>query len=121
MLFSASMDPFVRRLIQRLQDPSEPLSRNRHFHTFDNPDGRYALRMARRLKALQREILACTREGHRARFSRRLEADGGWRIELSLDRVHGRRTSWLAHDEFELLAELPGVREALEECEPAPV
>ena len=41
------MDPFVRRLVERLQDPEQPLSRNRHFHTFDSPEGRTALRVFR--------------------------------------------------------------------------
>ena len=48
------MDPFVQRLILRLHHPSQPLSRNRHFATFDTPEGRAALRISRRLKSLQK-------------------------------------------------------------------
>ena len=59
------MDPFVRRLVERLNDPARPLSRNRHFHTFDNPDGQQALRIARRLHALRQDIEKCLREGGR--------------------------------------------------------
>jgi hypothetical protein len=113
MLSLGSMDPFVRRLIQRLQDPSRPLSRNRHFHTFDNPEGRYALRISRRLRALQRDILACRKEGQAARYSRCADATGTYQVELVLERVKGRRVSVLADAEFELLNELPGVRDAL--------
>src|SRR5438045_1366398 len=36
------MDPFVRRLVQRMSDPKRPLSRNKHFHTFESPEGRAA-------------------------------------------------------------------------------
>jgi hypothetical protein len=114
MLFSASMDPFVRRLIRRLHHPSRPLSRNRHFHTFETPEGRRAMRTSRFLRSLQRDILACHGEGRPARFSRR-DVDGQLTVELTLDRVKGRRVSVLESAEFELLSELPGVREALQE------
>lgn len=111
--FAKSMDPFVRRLIERLHDPSRPLSRNRHFHTFETPEGRAALRTSRRLKSLQRDILACAGEGGRARFVRTPVDEGGFRVELSLERIQGRRVSMLAEAEFELLTQLPGVADAL--------
>jgi hypothetical protein len=114
------MDPFVRRLIERLHDPARPLSRNRHFHTFDTPEGRSALKVSRRLKSLQRDIVACHKEGRRARFFRQAGPDGQSRIELLMERIQGRRVSHLQDAEFELLAQLPGVRDALEEVlEPA--
>lgn len=114
------MDPFIRRLVERLHDPAQPLSRNRHFHTFDTPEGRSALKVSRRLKSLQRDILACYREGHRARYFRRVGPEGDHRIELLMQRIQGRRVSHLQDAEFELLAQLPGVRDALEEVlEPA--
>lgn len=114
------MDPFVRRLVERLHDPTRPLSRNRHFHTFDTPEGRSAMKVSRRLKSLQRDIMACLKEGSRARFSRQVGPDGQTRIELQMLRIQGRRVSLLQDAEFELLAQLPGVTEALEEVlEPA--
>lgn len=113
------MDPFVRRLIQRLHHPSQPLSRNRHFHTFDTPEGRRALRISRRLKSLQNDVLACAREGRRARFARQPEMDGQVRVELILERIKGRRVSVLDEAEFGLLCELPGVTAALEKDEGA--
>ncbi|HZI11148.1 MAG TPA: hypothetical protein VE153_12230 [Myxococcus sp.] len=108
------MDPFVRRLVERLHDPSKPLSRNRHFHTFDTPEGRTALKVFRRLRSLQKDILACQAEGRRARIFRHARPEGGYRIELLMERVSGSRVSMLQSAEFELLAALPGVREALE-------
>jgi hypothetical protein len=116
MLLSPSMDPFVRRLIRRLHHPSRPLSRNRHFHTFDTPEGRSALKTSRWLRSLQRDILACHGEGKPARFSRR-SVDGQLLVELTFDRVKGRRISVLQDAEFELLAELPGVLDALQEID----
>jgi hypothetical protein len=114
------MDPFVRRLVERLHDPTRPLSRNRHFHTFDTPEGRSALRVSRRLKSLQRDIIACHKEGSRARFYRQEGPEGQLRIELLLERIQGRRMALLQEAEFELLSQLPGVREVLEEVlEPA--
>ncbi len=111
------MDPFVRRLVQRLLQPSAPLSRNRHFHTFDTPEGRSALRTTRRLKSLHKDILACASEGRKARFVRQEDAQGSHRIELRMERVKGRRTCVLPIAEFELLRELPGVSGGLVEGE----
>jgi hypothetical protein len=111
------MDPFVRRLVQRLHDPARPLSRNRHFHTFDTPEGRSALKLSRRLRSLQKDLVACHREGGRPHVSRVDAVDGERRIELHMERIQGRRVSHLLDAEFELLRELPGVREALGEPE----
>jgi hypothetical protein len=108
------MEAFVRRLIRRLHDPSAPLSRNRHFHTFETPEGRKALKASRRLKSLQRDILACAEQGRPPKVSSTVGEDGERRIELSLERIKGRRIALLEADEFDLLAELPGVRESLE-------
>jgi hypothetical protein len=113
------MDPFVRRLIQRLLEPGQPLSRNRHFHTFNNPDGKRALRISRRLKALQKSIVACREHGGTTQLVR-LEAtddsDGAARIEIRLESIKGHHVAYLGEDELELLAELPGVRDALEDA-----
>lgn len=114
------MDPFVQRLIRRLHHPSQPLSRNRHFATFDTPEGRAALRISRRLKSLQKDILQCHGEGGLVRFARQEDPlaggkEGEHRIELTLQRLRGRRVSMLAAEEFELLRELPGVAGALRE------
>jgi hypothetical protein len=104
------MDPFVRRLIERLHHPSAPLSRNRHFATFETPEGRAALRASRRLKSIQKDILLCKSEGGRAVVA----GDRDQRIELTLVRVRGRRVCHLDGAEFELLQKLPGVSQALE-------
>ena len=107
------MDSFVRRMIERLHDPASALSRNRHFHTFETPEGRQALKTSRRLKSLQRDIIACHREGRPVEIAQIEEGGGALRIELSFVRIRGRRTAILEPAELELLAQLPGVRESL--------
>lgn len=108
------MDPFIRRLVQRLNDPARPLSRNRHFHTFETPEGRAALRTSRRLQSLREDLLTCLRDGGQARCAPAEDAQGALRVELTLLRLKGKRTTMLPQAEWELLTELPGVREALD-------
>lgn len=115
------MDAFLRRLVQRLNDPDTPLTRNRHFHTFETPEGKRALRISKRLRVLQREILDCSANGYQPTFSPLTSAVGSattpaaneFRIELKLEHLRGIRTSLLTMDEFQLLTELPGVKEAI--------
>lgn len=78
-----------------------------------------ALKVFRRLRSLQQDILACHQEGRRARISRQVSPNGDHRIELWMERVSGRRVSMLQPAEYELLARLPGVRDALEVLEEA--
>jgi|CXWL01.1.fsa_nt_gi hypothetical protein len=107
------MDPFVRRLVERLNDPARPLSRNRHFHTFDNPDGQQALRIARRLHALRQDIEKCLREGGRPIARPTDSVTAQRQVEISLASLKSRRRTLLEADEFELLRQLPGMEAAL--------
>ena len=111
------MNAFVRRLIERLHSPGTPLSRNRHFHTFDTPEGRAALRISRRLRSLQTDVLKTEREGLRSTFVRRLETTGELQVEIRFERFNGKRIAVLTNEEFELLLALPGVKEPLREWE----
>ncbi|GMU60607.1 MAG: hypothetical protein IT380_27535 [Myxococcales bacterium] len=111
------MDPFVRRLVERLFEPGHPLSRNRHFHTFENAEGKRALRIRRRLEALQEAIDDCRAAGKLPRVKRSTDEDGLVTVELRLEGTQGTRTTYLEGDEFELLLRLPGVREALDGSE----
>ncbi len=108
------MDPFVRRLVERLLDASKPLSRNRHFHTFETPEGKRALRVWKRLLALQRDIELAREEGGSSRVMRQVvAATGEVTVELKLHHLKTTRTATLEGAEFELLCQLPGVRESL--------
>ncbi len=107
------MDSFVRRLVQRLLEPSLPLSRNRHFHTFETPEGRRALTVARRLRGLARDVRRCLDRG----APPEVRAEGGngdLRVELRFEDVAGRRTAFLTEEEYALLLRVPGMTEALE-------
>lgn len=107
------MDPFVRRLVERLFEPDSGLSRNRHFHTFDNEEGRLAIRISKRLRALAKDIDDCHREGGRPTVSRSTDAKGKVRIEIGLARLKTHRTTTLDEAEYELLLKLPQVQQAL--------
>ena len=102
------------RLVQRLIDPARPLSRNRHFHTFDSPEGRAALRVTRRLESLKGEI-SSTADAKAAAWisTSHRDDEGNVKMEIRFERVRGRRTSLLSSAEFELLKELPDVKELL--------
>ena len=106
------MDPFVRRLVERLHDPARPLSRNRHFHTFDNPLGKTALKVSRMLTALQKDIAQAHAAGQTPQVAR-IHAGEEVRIELKVPKLKGMRTTRLEVAEYELLCALPGMREAL--------
>ncbi|MCA3011579.1 MAG: hypothetical protein INH41_04175 [Myxococcaceae bacterium] len=107
------MDPFVRRLVERLFDPASGLSRNRHFHTFDNPEGRQALALARRLEALADELSACRASGDAPVVSRSPDLPGRVTIVVPRSRLDSTRTAYLSEAEFELLLTLPEARLAL--------
>jgi hypothetical protein len=108
------LDPFVRRLVERLLDPSRPLSRNRHFHTFDTPEGKRALRLCRRLQGLRKDLLTAQAAGERAQVRERQQGDEVW-LEVSFRHLGARRVSALTREELELLCRLPGVTRALDD------
>lgn len=107
------MDAFVRRLVERLLDPGQPLSRNRHFHTFATPEGKRALAVSRRLRALQQAVLDCAARGGTLEV-RRLPATREVELELTHGGPRSRRVATLERQEFELLRRLPGVSERLD-------
>ena len=107
------MRSFVLRLVAQLIDDERPLSRNRHFDTFDDPAGRRALRLSRQLRALEKEILAAHQRDGGARCVAE-EREGAVIIRLEWASLAARRTSYLKPDEFRLLLGRPGVRAALQ-------
>ena len=98
----------MRHLVARMHEPDAPLSRNKHFHTFDNPLGREALEVSRRLKALQHAIAT-------ARAVPEVKRVEGKKVqvEITLVGLRAKRTTVLDEAEFELLCQLPGMRERL--------
>ena len=98
----------------RLFDEGAPLSRNKHFQTFETPEGKAAMKLSRRLRALQKDIVACAESGG-ATVVRRSERDGEVKVEISFQELKGKRLTLLREGEFELLTILPGVKRALRE------
>lgn len=107
------MDPFVRKLVLRLFDAGAPLSRNRHFHTFETPEGKQAMRISRRLRALALDIAKCRQAGGASRVVATKDGEGVVKIEIHLEHLRSTRLTTLEQTEFELLRQLPGVSEAL--------
>lgn len=107
------MDRFVRRLVERLLSEGRPLSRNRHFHTFDTPEGRTALRMARRLGALARDVQRCREEGGTVSLRTAASPAAARAFELCIAHKVGTHHAFLSREELELLHALPGLSAAL--------
>ncbi len=113
------MHDFVRRLVVRLGERGRPLSRNKHFHTFDTPLGRQALKLSRRLRSLSGDILLQAKDGGTMQIEEQADPAGKLRIVLQFARLKAKRTVFLSQGEWELLLQEPGVREALESCQAA--
>lgn len=111
------MDPFVRRLVERLFDPTAGLSRNRHFHTFDNEEGRQALKITKRLKSLASELEGCQQAGGEVQVAT-VTLRGVPQLELRLMQPRSKRTARLEVAEYELLLTLPAARAVLEPLKP---
>ena len=109
------MDPFVRKLVLRLFDEGAPLSRNRHFHTFESPEGKQAMRISRRLKALQLDIAKCREAGGDSRVLATRDGEGVVKVEIRLQHLRSTRMTVLDEMEFELLRQLPGVSALLDQ------
>jgi hypothetical protein len=106
------MRRFRLQLVEQLVAHPGTLSRNRHFETFADADGRAALRSSRHLRGLERDLLLQARTGTPARVEH--TADNGERavrIELGVMRV--RRVAYLSRGEYEVLLRRPGIRAAL--------
>jgi hypothetical protein len=107
------MDRFVRRLVERLVADGRPLSRNRHFHTFETPEGRAALRTARRLRALERDVQRCLAGGGTVALRTNPGAGAPRALELSLVEKLATHRAFLSVEEVALLRARPGLSEAL--------
>ncbi len=104
------MRDFVYRVVGRMRAEGRPLSRNRHFHTFQYPETRRALRIDQRLRSLEADLL------HR-KGTIRVEAqwlpNGEVEVTVRIPGIRSVRVSRLAPEELELLMMQDDVRAAL--------
>ncbi len=101
------MREFLYRLVERLHEEARPLSRNKHFHSFEPAPGetRRALRIDRHLRDLERHLAALMDRGVRPRV--RALPDGGVQMVLQHPKLAVVRTATLSREEVRLLAEHP--------------
>lgn len=107
------MDAFVRQLVLRLFDAGKPLSRNRHFHTFETPEGKRALKLFKRLRAVGADIKQCHRAGGNSHVRTTKDDSGNIVIEIELSHLRSTRLTRLDHDEFRLLCQVADVQQFL--------
>ncbi len=50
------MESLVHLIVRRMREKGQPLSRNKHFATFAEPEGRAALRLSRLLRSLEHDL-----------------------------------------------------------------
>jgi hypothetical protein len=99
------MAGFVERAVRRMREDSG-FSRNRHFLALSSPEGRRAVRIARHLRSIERDV----EKGWPARVERR---DG--RVLVTVAYRSGHRSAWLSGTEYRMLLDNPAVRAALGE------
>lgn len=105
------MRDFLYKLVERLHHEGRPLSRNKHFHTFEEAGGRRALRIDRHLRDLEAQLARLMARGERPRV-RELPARGA-QLVISDPRLLVVRTATLTAEEVALLLRHPAGRWAL--------
>jgi hypothetical protein len=110
------MRDFLYKLVERLHHQGRPLSRNKHFHTFES-GGKRALRIDRHLRDLEEQLARLMSRGERPRV--RALASGGVQIVISDPRLLVVRTATLTGEEVALLRRHPAGEWALGAAEDA--
>lgn len=96
-----------KRVLRRLVEVPETLSRNQNYHSFDNPAGRRLLRIAARLRSLIETLKSPA-------ATARWRADGAEFLITIDDAASGvHRETRLDADAFEILRENEDARAAL--------
>lgn len=99
----------VRRL---LRDREVEFSRNRNFEAYEDQRVKRALRIARHLQSVEKDLLAA---GGEEVTLQAVEQQGGQVVvRLSYRSGHGRRVSFLTPSEWALLLESERIRDVLE-------
>ncbi|RMG19298.1 MAG: hypothetical protein D6729_05725 [Deltaproteobacteria bacterium] len=97
------MKHLVYQIVRRMRAPGQPLSRNKHYATFAQPEGRQALRLHRLLRSLEADLARHGEPSEVRLYSdlRRREV----RVEIRFPALGARRTTYLAPEALQLLLE----------------
>ena len=113
------MDELLYKIVERMLLSQTSLSRNKNFEAYEAPTVKRANRIVRHLRSLRDDLRKYGRDGRVALST--LEngsvEDGGERRELELvvEHLKSRRTSYLSALELNLLRKDPEVDELLKE------
>ena len=99
----------VRRL---LRDREVDFSRNRNFEAYEDPNVKRALRIARHLQSVERDLLAA--DGEDVTLQAVEQDDAQVVVRLAYRSGNGRRVSFLTPQEWQLLLESERIRAVLE-------
>src|SRR3981081_387015 len=99
------MREFLYRRGHRLHEAARPLSRNKHFHSFNGTETRRALRIDRHLRDLEGHLAELHARGERPRA--RALPDSGGQAVLRHPTLAVVRTATLTAEEARLLAQHP--------------
>ncbi len=99
------MRDFFYKLVERLHDAGRPLSRNKHFHAFNDGGTRRALRIDRHLRDLEAALVAAQERNDRPRV--RALQGGGAQLVLRDAKLAVLRTATLTAEEVALLEKHP--------------
>lgn len=99
------MAGFVELAVRRMRE-DRGFSRNRHYVALSSPEGRRAVRIARHLRSIERDL--------EAGWPARVESRDG-RVLVTVVYRRGNRSAWLSEGEYRMLLANPAVRAALGE------
>ena len=97
------MKSLVHMIVRRMREEGQPLSRNKHFATFAEPEGRAALRINRLLRSLEHDL---GRHGTPVEIQIAEDPERGEiRLELRFPTLRASRTTYLSREALEILLE----------------
>jgi len=104
--------PLEELIVRRILEGRDTLSRNQHFHLYDDPRARRALRTARHLKSMRRWLQG----SDDTQVVCRPTADGGLVLSTQSAAPVYRREARLSADELRILREDPHTAALIDRC-----
>jgi hypothetical protein len=115
---SQTADSGSNELLHRLRQDGANLSRNRNFEYFEDPAARQTLRHYQRILRLEKDLLACARQGTVRLCVNTLALDGSTHsliIEMEIPALRFKRQVFLEEQELRMLREKPVLAALLEQ------